>query len=347
MRVAVDELEALVTERLLGAGVPEEHSDLVARSLVDADQRGVSSHGTARLPMYLEAIENGTIDGASLPSTSRASDGASLWDGNRSLGQVAATRLMRHAVDKARAIGAHVAVCHNTNHFGAAAYWARLAADEGCLGMAFTTAHPLVVPTGGTRAELGTNPISLAFNGSSEEYVLDMATSAVALGKVEVRLREGEPIPDGWAVDAEGRPVNDPAAVYPDVLHGRVGGLLPLGGASETSGGHKGYGLGAMVEILCAVLGGGGDLTPGRPLEERRAGLWRVSHCYIVIDPEHLAGRQQTGAALDSMVTALRESPPSDPASPVIVHGDKERKRTEAQQHELEINDLVWRELTA
>lgn len=347
MRVGVGDLEERVTTRLIGAGVPNEHAALVARSLVDADQRGVSSHGTARLPMYLEAIGRGTIDAAALPSATTESPGASLWDGNRSLGQVTGHRLIRHAIDKAHEIGTHVAVCHNTNHFGAAAYWARIAASEGCLGMAFTTAHPIVVPTGGTRGELGTNPISLALNGDSEEYVLDMATSAVALGKVEVRLREGQPIPDGWAIDADGLAVNDPAAVYPDVLLGRVGGLVPLGGESETTGGHKGYGLGAMVEILCAVLGGGGDLTPGRPLDERSAGLWRVSHCYIVIDPEHLAGRRTTATALDSMVTALRSSPPSDPEVPVLVHGDKERRDSERQAHEVEINDLVWRELTA
>lgn len=345
MRVRIEQLRSIVMQRLETAGVPPSNADVVADSLIDADRRGVASHGTARLTMYLDAIAAGTIDPQASPTASQSSPAASLWNGNKSLGQITAERLIDHSVDRAQDVGAHVAVCHNTNHFGAAGYWARRAAESGSLGMAFTTSHPLVVPTRGTRAELGTNPISLAYEGVNEEYVFDIATSTVSLGKVEVRLREGELLPDGWAIDSQGRRVNDPAAVYPDVLLGRVGGLLPLGGATETSGGHKGYGLGALVEILCAVLAGGGDLTPGRPLEDRSAGLWRVSHCYIVIDPEHLAGRQQTEQALDQMVTALRGTPPASDSEPVLVHGDKERRRAEEQSTLVEINDLVWEEL--
>ena len=134
--------------------------------------------------------------------------------------------------------------------------------------------------------------------------------------------------------------------MYPDVLTGTVGGLLPLGGEDETSGGHKGYGLAALVEVLCCVLGGGHDLTPGRPMSDRTAGLWRVSHCFIVIDTEHLAGRRPTARALDRMVDALRTSPAIDPDSPVLVHGDKERVRGEAQRELVEVHDSVWEELT-
>ena len=342
MKVSVSELERVLVTRFEEVGAPAGYARLAARSLVDADQRGVSSHGAARLPMYMDAILAGTIDPAAVPTVEKSSPAASLWNGNKSLGQVTGDVLVDHAVAAAKEFGSHIAVCHNTNHFGAAAYWSRQAAAQGCLGMAFATSHPLVVPTGGTRAELGTNPISLALQGASDEFVLDIATSTVALGKVEVALREGKEIPDGWAVDAEGKAVHDPSYVYPDVLLGEVGGLLPLGGDNETLGGHKGYGLATLVEILCTVLGGGEDLTPGRPLAERSAGLWRVSHCYIVIDPEHLAGRTRTGEALDTMLEALRDTPPADPNQPVLVHGDKERRSAEAQDSVVEINDLVW-----
>jgi len=345
MKVLVSDLEAAVARRLADLGVDHDHASLVTRSLIDADQRGVSSHGTARLPMYVDAIESGSIDPGSRPEIVSDSPAASLWNGKSSFGQVAAAMVVDHAITRAGEVGAHVGVCNDTNHFGTAGFWARRAAAEGCLGMAFCTSHPLVVPTRGTQAELGTNPISLALQGKTDEFVLDMATSTAALGKVEVRLRENREIPEGWAIDSSGDPVRDPAAVYPDVLRGGVGGLLPLGGGDETTGGHKGYGLGALVEILCAVLGGGSDLTPGRPLADRTAGLWPVSISFIVIDPAHLAGRDRTAESVDELTNALRRTPPVDPAKPVLVPGDIERENAERQAVEVEIDDTVWAEI--
>lgn len=346
MRVPHAELHTVLVDHLSRAGVPTDNAALVADSLIDADERGVSSHGTARLHMYLDAIAADVIKPESEPVIETSSPASSLWDGQQSLGQISSAALIDHAVTRSQEVGAHVAVCHNANHFGAAGYWARRASRHGCVAMAFTTSHPLIVPTRGSRPELGTNPIAFSIEGETDEFVLDIATSTVALGKVEVAQRNGASLPDGWAVDPSGTPVRDPSAVYPDVLMGEVGGLLPVGGADETLGGHKGYGLAAMVEILCGVLGGGEDLTPGRPLADRTAGLWRVSHCFIVIDPEHLAGRQRTGEALDKMVSALRKSPPIDDDVPVLVHGDKERASAAAQTETVEIHDSVWEQLT-
>jgi len=347
MQVAVAVLEATAKARLEQAGVAPDRAALVARSLVDADQRGVSSHGAARMPMYVDAIEGGSIDPGATPTIVQDSPAASLWHGNKALGQVSSTIIVDHAVTQAQSVGAHVAVCHSTNHFGAAAFWTRRAATADCACLAFTSSHPLIVPTRGKSSELGTNPIAFALNGNSNEFVLDMATSTAALGKVEVADRRDEAIPDGWAVDPDGKTVNDPKLVYPGVLEGNAGGLLPIGGASEVTGGHKGYGLAAMVEVLCSVLGGGHDLTPGRPLADRTAGLWPVSHSFIVIDTAHLAGRETTADALDRMVEALRESPPLEPDLPVLVHGDKENAAAATQQDLVEIDDSVWEYLTS
>jgi LDH2 family malate/lactate/ureidoglycolate dehydrogenase len=192
---------------------------------------------------------------------------------------------------------------------------------------------------------LGSNPLACALFGRQDEFVLDMATSTVALGKVEIAARSGTAMPSSWAVDETGQPVGDPHAVYPAVFGGESGGLLPLGGASTTEGGHKGYGLAAMVELLCAVLSGGRDLTPGRPLDERLQRLQPVSHCFIVVDPGFLAGADATSEALDTMVSALRASPPADPERPVLVPGDPERAAEQRHADDIVLESKVWEDL--
>ena len=332
---------------LLAAGVPDEHAALVVDNLVWADARGIASHGVARLHTYVNGVRSGAVDAAARPACEQDAPGASLWDGRHGLGQVVSAVLVDHAVARARQSGCHIAVAHTSHHFGAAGHWAMRAAREGCLGLAFSTAHPIVVPTGGTRPELGSNPLACALLGKQDEFVLDMATSTVALGKVEIAARSGTAMPSSWAVDASGQPVDDPHAVYPAVFGGESGGLLPLGGASTTQGGHKGYGLAAMVELLCAVLSGGHDLTPGRSLDERQQGLQPVSHCFIVIDPGFLAGAERTSEALDRMLSALRASPAADPDRPVLVPGDPERLAEQTQADRIILEATVWDGLAA
>jgi L-2-hydroxycarboxylate dehydrogenase (NAD+) len=345
LRVAHDELRNRGLNILRAAGVPDEHAALVMDNLVWADARGIASHGVARLHTYVNGVRSGAVDASARPVCARDAPGASLWDGRRGLGQVVSAAIVDHAVGQAGECGAHIALVHSSHHFGAAGHWAMRAARQGCLGMAFTTAHPIVVPTGGTRPELGTNPLACALLGRDDEFVLDMATSTVALGKVEIAARSGKTMPSSWAVDAAGQSAQDPHAVYPAVFSGESGGLLPLGGASTTEGGHKGYGLAAMVELLCAVLSGGHDLTPGRPLDERLQGLQPASHCFIVVDPAFLAGREATATALDRMLGALRASPPADPGQPVLVPGDPERVAEERHAESIVLEAKVWEDL--
>ena len=347
VQVGYADLRDRALKILHAAGVPDEHSTLVIANLVWADVRGIASHGVARLHTYVNGVRSGAVDAAARPACVRDAPGASLWDGRHGLGQVVSAVVVDHAVTRAQQCGAHVAVAHSSHHFGAAGHWAMRAARQGCLGMAFSTAHPIVVPTGGTRPELGSNPLACALLGNRDEFVLDMATSTVALGKVEIAARSGKAMPASWAVDSAGRPVEDPHAVYPAVFAGDSGGLLPLGGASTTEGGHKGYGLAAMVELLCAVLSGGHDLTPGRPLDERLQGLQPVSHSFIVVDPKFLAGAEATSEALDRMLSALRASPPADPDRPVLVPGDPERSAEQAHADRITLEATVWQDLAA
>ena len=344
IRVPAAEAHAAVVAIAVRAGAPDAHAALLADNLLGADRRGIRTHGLARVPMYLTAIAGGSIDPVATPLLERGSPGASLWNARRAFGQVAMTALVDHACDQAHEVGAHVAVCHSSNHFGYAGHWALRAAERGLLGMAFTTGNAIVLPTGGVRPELGTNPLAVAIDGERDGFLLDMSTAVVALGKVEVAHRDGTGIPDGWAVDRDGRPVREPGP-FLALIHGRdAGGVLPLGGAGTTHGGHKGYGLGMVVEILCAVLSGGTNVTPGHDVDARVSGF--ASHCAIVLDPAHLAGREATDVALDGMLDALRRSPAADPAAPVRVPGDPEREALTAAGDDVLLEPSVWADVT-
>lgn len=341
--VRVAEAVALARAVFEQHGTPRAHSTLVAETLVAADQCGIRTHGIARVPLYVRAIQEDRLDVAASPALERDAPAASLWDARHAFGQVCAAALVDHACARALEAGAHIAVCHSSNHFGHAGHWAARAARRGLLGMVFTTGSPVVVPTAGTRPELGTNPIAFALEGESDTFLLDMSTSVVSLGKLEVAARSGQLVPAGWAVDAAGEPISEPASFLGAIRRRDAGGLLPLGGGSTDQGGHKGYGLAAVVEILCAVLSGGADVTPGTTVDERGSG-W-VAHCVLVVDPDRLAGRTKVRRALDRLITALRASPPVDRRTPVQVAGDPERVSLERSRHDVLVERVAWQRL--
>jgi L-2-hydroxycarboxylate dehydrogenase (NAD+) len=325
---------------------PRSVSAVVIDNLIEADRRGIHTHGIARVPMYLQGVEAGAIDPGATATVEYEAPAASCWNANHAFGQIAIAELVDHACDQAKQVGSHVAVVHGSNHFGYAGHWVRRAADRGMVAMAFSSGGPLVIPTGGARPELGTNPLAFAARSRRDEVVLDMSTSAVAMGKLELAHRAGTKIPKGWAVDSRGEPLEAPEELIENLLTGQAGGLLPLGGHGTESGGHKGYGMGLMVEVLCSVLSGGEDIRVDRDADARYEG--HISHCVIVIDPAHLAGVEPTHRALNRLTGALRDSPPVDSDCAVRVAGDPEREYenlTDAD-HVL-IESTCWAELGA
>lgn len=313
----------LVRQALAHFSTPPEHADMVAANLIGADHRGIHSHGLARMPMYVDGLIGGTIDPIAVPIVERDSPAASCWNGRRAFGQVNMTQIVDRACRGAAEVGAHVAVVHTSNHFGYAGHWVRQAAARGMVAMTFTSGGPLVVPAGGVKRELGTNPLAFGLSSSCDELMIDMSTSTVAMGKLEIAERHGQPIPSGWAIDGDGAPIEDPSDLIDDLITSERGGLLPLGGVDIEQGAHKGYALGLMVEAMSTILSGGRDLRVDRAGADRYTG--HVSHSLIAIDPGHLAGEPITSDALDRMTNALRSSPPRDPLVPVKVPGDPER----------------------
>jgi LDH2 family malate/lactate/ureidoglycolate dehydrogenase len=244
MDIPAAALAAFTNRCLVAAGVPAGEAALITQTLVEADARGIHSHGVMRLPLYIQRIQGGLNRPAAHIEVVRDHAATALLDAHHSAGQVAATRAMELAVAKAGEYGIGAVVVRDSNHFGIAAHYALTAAEKGMIGLAASNTTPLMPPTGGAEKVLGNNPLAIAApSAGAYPLLLDMALSNVALGKILHAKAAGTPIPEGWGVDRAGQATTDPAAV----LEG--GFMLPVGGP-------KGFGLAFMIELLTGVLGG-------------------------------------------------------------------------------------------
>ncbi|XP_063421217.1 uncharacterized oxidoreductase YjmC-like isoform X2 [Mytilus trossulus] len=311
------ELHTFVVRAMEAVGLQTDRSSVLADLLVSADYRGHYSHGLNRLDMYLNEIKSGTASKENKePDIVKESAGTALVEGNNLIGPYVARFCMDLAIQKAKTAGIGFVSCRGSNHFGIAGWYSLRAMEQGFLGMAFCNTSPMMVPPRGTTRTLGTNPLSLAAPANNgDSFVLDMATTAVALGKAELKDRKGEPLPSGWTVDKSGHETHDFKNLH---------GLMPLGGKEESSG-YKGYGLAMMVETFCGILSGGafGPFVRQWKAFERPANL---GQCFIAIDPsqfeEGFTDRMQT------LIDACRDQPSAD-KDPVLVPGDPERNHME------------------
>lgn len=299
-------------------GMPEDHIATTVEVMVATDLSGVDSHGLGMLPAYAVRRGRGVINDRPDIRVVREKPAVALIDADRSLGHSPSVKAMKLAVEKARETGVAVVGVRNSNHFGAAGYYSRMAAEMGAVGMAMTNAPgPAMVPTFGRDPVLGTNPIAFAAPArSNPPFALDMATTTVAVGKLNIARRMGKAVPEGWAFNAAGEVETDGAAAY-DARR-----LTPLGGDRER-GSHKGYGLGTMVEVLCAVLTGAWSDGPGPDGRPKRT-THDVGHFFLAIDPAKVRTDGEFEDDLDRMIEMLRATPPADPDKPVLVAGDPE-----------------------
>ncbi|MBT2757860.1 Ldh family oxidoreductase [Mesobacillus foraminis] len=253
------------------AGVPDQEADVITATMIEADARGIHSHGLMRLPIYIERIQKGYIRKEAQVTVEKDQKGTALIDGHYSAGQVVATKAMDMAIEKAGEFGIAAVSVKNSNHFGIAAHYALKAAEEDMIAIVMSNTAPLMPPTGGAEKVLGNNPLAIAAPSDGKNPVLlDMALSNVALGKIIFAKNNGVSIPEGWGADKNGSPTTDPAAV----LDG--GFVLPVGGP-------KGFGLALMVELLTGVLSGG-DFSKMIPSMYDTTQKQSISHMMIVID---------------------------------------------------------------
>jgi LDH2 family malate/lactate/ureidoglycolate dehydrogenase len=308
-------LSRFAAEILVAAGVPEQKAGITAEALIASNLRGVDSHGLQLLPFYIEQILLGEMDPLADGRVVSESGSCLVYDAQNAIGQWVADTCCRHAVRIAAAQGAAVVVTRESNHFGAAAWWAQKMRAAGQIGLVFCNASPIVPPWQGREGRIGTNPICMSVPGP---WLLDMATTTVAAGKIfKAFINEKPAIPAGWAFDSQGVPTTDTKEAY----HG--GMLMPLGG-------YKGSGLGLMVEILCSVLSGGAMANDVGGIRIRgRAN--RCSQCFIAIDVARFMPVGEFTARVEHLVHLMKSTPTAPGFDEVMVAGDPEW-RTEAER---------------
>jgi len=237
-------LNQALAQIFTGAGLRPDHATTVAASLVDADLRGIHSHGAMRVAQYLPQIAAGAINPTPDIQVVRENLGTALLDGDAGMGQVTATLAMQRAIARAAVAGIGAVGVRNSSHFGAAGYYAEMALKHDMIGFASTNCEPSLPAPGGAQRVVGNNPLAWALpGGEGAPILLDMATSVVAGGKIMLARNAGQPIPEGWAVDGAGNPTTDPNVALTE------GMLMPIGGA-------KGYGLAIVLDMLCGMLTG-------------------------------------------------------------------------------------------
>lgn len=300
-------------------GTPEDIAQDVVEVLLASDRRAIASHGTARLGQYVALIEAGVMDPVARPVTVRERPALVLMSARNGWGHHACRVAMDLAIERARDMGAATVVVRRSNHYGIAGWYALRAAEQGLIGVSLTNSSPLVAPTRSRVPLLGTNPIAVAAPaGRFGTFCLDMATSTVPRGRIEVAARRGWSLPVGWAIDAAGNPATTPDGALEGSLH-------PLGG-EESMGGYKGYGLAMVVELLTGILGGAAFGPNVVSLFSTHEGPADLGQTFMVIDPavidDEPGGFERR---LETLLGQLVDAPVApDAPGPVLVHGAPE-----------------------
>lgn len=327
----IERLREFCMRVFLHFGVPRNDAEQAADVLACADLRGIDSHGVARMYSYFGMLSEGHINPKPKVKTVCSTASTATVDGDNGLGLVVGPHANRIAMDMAEKAGSGwVSVC-NTNHFGIAGYYVLQALERDLIGWAMTNSTKLVAPLWGAERMLGTNPIAIAFPGKEEPpIVIDLATSAAAYGKIEIARRKGEPIPTGWAINREGHNTTNPE----ELIDG--GAMLPLGSERER-GGHKGYALAMMVDILCGPLSGAnwGPFAPPFALRQdipKRSVGKGIGHFFGAMRIDGFIDADEFKRQIDDYVRVFRATKPAPGTNGPLIPGDPEREAEQARR---------------
>jgi L-2-hydroxycarboxylate dehydrogenase (NAD+) len=324
--VPFDILEKFMGDVFVGSGVPLEDARICARVLIEADMYGIDSHGVGRFkPIYIDRISDGQMNPVTVIDVIRETETTVVLDANNGMGQVASIRGMEMAMEKARAFGMGMAVVRNSNHFGIAGYYARMAIGKGMIAVVGTNARPSIAPTFGVENMLGTNPLTIGLPTDEEfPFLIDCATSVTQRGKIEMYTRLGKKLPEGWVIGNDGMSRTDPGEVLVDLVKGSAA-LAPLGGIGEEGAGYKGYGYAAVVEVLSSALSDGAYLKGLLGFDEQMKKIpYSLGHFFIAINIEHFIGIDRFKAIAGTIMRTLRASKKAPGEERIWTAGEKE-----------------------
>ena len=321
-----DQIESFMIDAFCGYGVPREDAAVCADVLLEADRRGIESHGCNRFkPIYIDRIKNGTL----LPVTNieilKETPTTVVMDAHDGMGMAASRRMMEMLLEKAKQYGMAGGAIRNSTHYGIAGYWTDMAAKEGMIGLTGTNARPSIAPTFGVENMMGTNPLTFSLPTDEEfPFCIDCATSIVQRGKIEYYARNGMDTPAGMVIAEDGTTMTDSEEILNALVAGTAA-LAPLGGIGEELAGYKGYGYAAVVEILSAALSGGRFMKALTGLDENgNRRMYSLGHFFFVVDPDAFMGRETFRKIAGDICRELRASKKAPGETRIYTAGEKE-----------------------
>lgn len=322
--VAVEKIYNLMQQVFIKLGVPKPEAKICADVLIASDLSGIESHGIGRLKMYYDRIKAGIQFVETQIEVVRDKAAIAVWDGHHGMGHVISHRAMQTAIDKAKTYGVGTVVVRNSTHYGIAGYYARQAVKQNCIGISFTNARPSIAPLFGVDPMLGTNPIAFGAPSDMEyPFLFDAATSISQRGKIEVLARAGKATPPGWAIDKEGRSYTDTKQLLVDLI-AKKASMVGLGGTAEETGGHKGFGLAVMVEILSSALQTGAYLDQLHGWQDGKRVPYKLGHFFLALDVEAFTDLESFKKITGNIMRQVKTSQLFPGKEKIYVAGEKE-----------------------
>ena len=324
--VDFDILENFMTDVFIKMDVPKEDAAVIADVLINADKRGIDSHGIGRFkPIYVDRIDDGILKVKTKIDIVKESPTTAVLDGNDGIGHVISKKAMSIAINKAQEYGMGMVVVRNSSHYGFAGYYPLMAVDKNMIGITGTNARPSIAPTFGVENILGTNPLTIAMPTDEDfPFLLDCATSISQRGKIEKLAREGKETPEGWVIGRDGSARTDTEQILIDLVKGNAA-LSPLGGIGEELAGYKGYGYATVVEILSAALQGGIFLKALTGYDKYgKKQPYHLGHFFIAINVDSFIEVNEFKKTTGEILRQLRNSEKMPGAERIFTAGEKE-----------------------
>lgn len=322
IKYSISALERFCTDAFEKFGFTRAEAAQITDVLLLADLYGIKSHGTQRLIRYHKAISRGSVVIDAKPEIVFETPVSAVIDGHSGMGQIISVFAMNKAIEKASSVGMAFVTVRDSNHYGIAGYYTKMACDRGFIGICTTNSESIMVHTGSKQAILGSNPIAFAMPADPYPFWFDAATTVVPKGKLEVYYKANKDLIDGWAIGEEGETCRDAKNVL-ECIDGKksAGGILPVGGSSEENGSHKGYGFSMISELLCSITSCGATSNH----HVRASGIGAgTCHAFIVIDPKIFGDAKEIRAHLSAFLQELRDANRANEDIPIYTHGEKE-----------------------
>ncbi len=324
-----EKLNAFCQDAFEGFGFTPEEAGIIKDVLMMSDMYGIQSHGMQRVVRYHKGIEKGLIDINAKPEVVFETPVSAVIEGHDAMGQLVGHFAMELAIKKAKETGVGIVSARNSNHYGIAGYYADLALKEGLIGFSCTNSEAIMVPTFARKAMLGSNPIAFAMPAEPYNFFFDASTTVVTRGKLEMYNKLGKELPNGWALNKDGKASQNAAEVLGNISDHVGGGIMPLGGNTEQLGSHKGYGYGMLCEIFASIFSQGGTsnkcMTGGRS---------NICHGFMAINPAIFGNPEEVKKHFSTFLQELREAPKAEGADRIYTHGEKEAEAIEVCRKE-------------